>query len=78
MAQNEAIFCPTGQETVRLHRSLGHQIINHNPDIAITALENELRLALDLESRIDASHNPLSRRLFITGSSVGLSCGKEA
>ena len=38
MTQNQTILCPTGQQTIGLHRALGHQVINHDPDITIAAL----------------------------------------
>ncbi len=47
MTKDETVFSANlaGQETVGLMVLLGHQVIDHDPDIAVTALQNQLRLA---------------------------------
>ncbi|CIV51888.1 Uncharacterised protein [Streptococcus pneumoniae] len=66
MTKNETVFSTTGQETVGFNGSLGHQVVDHHPDITITALQNQFRLALDFQSRIDTRDNPLACCLFVT------------
>ena len=78
MTEDETVLSTTGQETVRFNGTLCYQVVNHHSDITVASFQNQLRLTLDFQSRIDTSDNPLASCFFVTWRSIGLtSCEKS-
>ncbi len=77
-AQVQTKFGPRSEHPVGLVRPLGDEVVDQNCRVSLGAIENQRRLSLHLQRRVNARHQPLARSFFITGRAVDLSCQKQA
>src|SRR5262245_32223191 len=77
-SQVQPELCARCKHSVRLVRSLGNEIVNHDADVGICSIQNERPFAFHLQSSIDSGHQTLCCRLFVTRSSVNLACKKKS
>ncbi len=69
---SKPILGPRREHAIRLIDALGHQVVDQHADVGLAAIEDQRRLALDLEGRVDAGHQPLGGRFFVAGRAVDL------
>ena len=62
----------TGEHAVRLVDALGHQVVDQHADVGLAAVEDQRRLALELQRGVDAGHQPLGGGLLVAGRAVDL------
>ena len=72
LAQQEPVFRPRGKHPVWFPGVLGNEIVDQHADIGLRAVQDQRRLPLDLQGRIDPGHDALGRSLLIPGSPVDL------
>ena len=72
MTQNQPVFGPASQQSVRFLSSLSHQIVNHDPNVGIRPAKDKRPFTLSTEAGVDAGDQALAGRLFIPGRPVCL------
>src|SRR5262245_57564934 len=77
-AQMQPELGARGEHAIGLVGSLADEVVNQNRGVSFGAVENQRRLALDLEPGIDAGHQSLAGGFFITRRAVDLSGKKQA
>ncbi len=70
--QGQTVFGPRSEHPVRLGDAARHEIIDHDPEIAVGAVEYERRRTCCGQGCIEARNKPLRRSLFIAGGAVDL------
>src|ERR1035438_7848414 len=69
-AQVQAELRARGEHAVRLVRPLADEIVDEDGGVGLGAVEDQWRLALHLQRRVDACHDALARRLFVAAGAV--------
>ena len=72
LPQYQTVFRAGGHHAVRLVGALGDKVVHQRTDIAFAALEDQRRLALELQRGVYACHKALHGGLLIAGRAVKL------
>src|SRR5215469_11912674 len=72
-AQMQAKLGPRGEHPIRFVCSLADEVIDEDGGVGFGAIENQRRLALYFQCRIDAGHDPLACSFFIAAGAIDLS-----
>ena len=68
----QTMLAAAGQHPVGLVRALRRQIVRQNPKVPVRPAQNERRLALHRQGRVDPRQEPLSRSLLVARGPVDL------
>src|ERR1035437_7769123 len=77
-AQMQPELRPRGKHAVRLVRPLADEVVDEDGGVGLGAVEDQRRLALHLQRRVDARHDALPRRFFVAAGAVDLAGKKQA
>ena len=72
VAEHQAIFGAAGEHAIRLVDTPGDQVVDQDADVGPRTIENERRLVLDRERRVDAGDQPLGGRFLVARRAVDL------
>src|SRR5271169_3886978 len=76
--QVQAELGSRSEHAIRLVRPLADEVVDEDCGVRLRAVENERRLALYLECRVDARHDALASGLFVAAGAVDLAGKVEA
>ena len=75
--QGQTVFGTRGEHPVRLGDAARHEIIDHDAEIAVGAIEYDRRRTRRGQGCIETGDKPLRRSLFVAGGAVDLPCQKQ-
>ena len=73
----QAIFGARGEHAIRLADAARHEIVDHDADISLRAIEDDFAALAGQRCRIETGQKSLCRSLFIAGGAVDLSGQKQ-
>jgi hypothetical protein len=77
-AQREAIFGARGEHTVRLGDAARDQIVDHDAEVALGAVEHDFGRVPCPRGGVETRHKPLRRSLFVARGAVDLTGQEQA
>ena len=70
-------LCSRGEHAIWLIRSLGHQVVNQNPEIAVDTPKDDGSQSADPAGRVYPSQNALGRRFLVSRGAIDLACQEQ-